>query len=150
MSGVAPAQGQREQAHERPTAPRLRLLPKRTAAAAHNSEADAPLPRTRFARKRASTESHNQGLQPSVLIVGADAARRGQVRDEMSGLMPPGTRFEELGAFWQVLERAPCSRMVILSGDLDELSAESLLHSLAHRHPDLPVVSLESAAAQLR
>jgi hypothetical protein len=61
--------------------------------------------------------------------------------------MSTGTQFEEAGTFWEVLERAPWSRMVILSGDLDELPGESLLHSLAHRHPDLPVVSFEPRAA---
>ena len=37
-------------------------------------------------------------------------------------------------------------KRMILSGELDELPAESLLHTLGHRHPDLPVVSLEAEA----
>jgi hypothetical protein len=63
-------------------------------------------------------------------------------------VMPGGTRFVELGTLWQLLERAPESRAVILSGDLDDVPAEALLHTLAHRHPDLPVVSVGAAAVR--
>jgi hypothetical protein len=80
-----------------------------------------------------------------VLVAGADPAARARVRQELGELMPSGTRFEELGTFWEVLARASSSRMVILSGDVDELPAEKLMRSLAHRHPDLPVVSLAAA-----
>jgi hypothetical protein len=103
----------------------------------------------------ADTRSRNVGAASStdasrapVLIAGGDAATRGQVRDELAAVMPGGTRFEELGTFWQLLERAPRSRAVILSGDLDDVTAESLLHTLAHRHPDLPVVCVGSAATR--
>jgi hypothetical protein len=71
---------------------------------------------------------------------------RAEVLRDLSETMPAGTRFEELGTFWEVLARAPTSRVVILSGELDEVPAESLLHTLGHRHPDLPVVSLEASA----
>jgi len=43
---------------------------------------------------------------------------------------------------WEVLAHAPSSRIVILSGELDDAPAESLMHTLGHRHPGLPVVSL--------
>jgi hypothetical protein len=82
-----------------------------------------------------------------VLIAGRDAARRAEVRRDLSETMPAGTRFEELGTFWELLVQAPAARMVILSGEVDELPAESLLHTLAHRHPDLPVVSVEKTAS---
>jgi hypothetical protein len=39
---------------------------------------------------------------------------------------------------------------VIISGELDDVPAESLLHTLGHRHPGLPVVSVEATAAGLR
>jgi hypothetical protein len=90
--------------------------------------------------------SSQRGNGGPVLIAGQDAAARARVRRELGEVMSSGTQFEEAATFWEVLERAPGSRMIVLSGDLDELPAESLLHSLGHRHPDLPVVSLESAA----
>jgi hypothetical protein len=128
------------------SAPRLRLLPKGTRTRADGAEA------ARWSRERAATQQaervsaeRSNGSAP-VLIAGADAVRRASLREELSERMP-GTRFEELGTFWEVLARAASSRMVILSGDLDELPAESLLRALAHRHPDLPVVSLESPTA---
>jgi hypothetical protein len=121
-------------------APRLRLLPKAE--------------RTRKSVVREPAPAHLEqgpaiGAEPSqapVLIAGQDAATRARVRSELSELMPAGTRFEELGTFWELLFHAPSSRLVILSGDVDELPAESMLRTLAHRHPDLPVVSLEASA----
>ena len=123
-------------------APRLRLLPKggRTPAGEHEQGTSAehhptadPLPAP-------------AGADSPVLIAGRDAVKRAEVHQEMSELLPAGTCFEELDSFWEVLVKAPSSRMVILSGELDELPAESLLHTLGHRHPDLPVVSLEPDA----
>jgi hypothetical protein len=78
-----------------------------------------------------------------VLIAGADADQRADVLEQLSRTMPDSTRFEQAEAFWEVLAQAPRSRIVILSGELDERSAESMLHTLGHRHPDLPVVSFE-------
>jgi len=122
-------------------APRLRLLPKgggtpRADERDHGAWADH---RDGSGERVAAT----RGDLP-VLIAGRDAARRAEVRCELRELMPAGTRFEELGTFWEVLVQAPSARMVILSGELDELPAESLLHTLGHRHPDLPVVSLDA------
>jgi hypothetical protein len=72
------------------------------------------------------------------------------VLHDLSETMPSGTHFEELGALWEVLAWAPASRAVIISGELDDVPAESLLHTLGHRHPGLPVVSVEAVAAGLR
>jgi hypothetical protein len=72
------------------------------------------------------------------------------VLHDLSETMPAGTHFEELGALWEVLTWAPASRAVIISGELDDVPAESLLHTLGHRHPGLPVVSVEAVAAGLR
>jgi DNA-binding NtrC family response regulator len=78
-----------------------------------------------------------------VLIAGRDANRREAVLQDLAETMPPATAFEQAGAFWEVLVQAPRISMVILSGELDDVPAESLLAMLAHRHPDLPVVSLD-------
>jgi DNA-binding NtrC family response regulator len=85
----------------------------------------------------------NAPEEQPVLIAGRDSAGRAAVLRELSRTMPADTLFEQAGAFWEVLERAPAISMVILSGELDEVPAESLLGMLAHRHPDLPVVSLD-------
>jgi hypothetical protein len=81
-----------------------------------------------------------------VVIAGRDPFRRAEVLHDLSETMPAGTRFEEAGELWEVLACAPASRAVILSGELDHVPAESLLHTLGHRHPGLPVVSLEASA----
>jgi hypothetical protein len=117
----------------------------------NHDESWAGAPRLRLTAKGASPVQSPAGSSPEgaaqpVLIAGGDAATRAQVRDELAAVMPGGTRFEELGTFWQLLERAPQSRAVILSGDLDDVPAESLLHTLAHRHPHLPVVTVGAAA----
>jgi hypothetical protein len=64
----------------------------------------------------------------------------------LTKIMTRRTPFEQAGTFWEVLVRAPASRMVILSGELDGMPAESLLHMIGHRHPGLPVVSLDASA----
>jgi hypothetical protein len=123
-------------------APRLQLRAKGTSAPQSQRAMSHAGPRGLDAR--APHGEHDAGRP--VLIAGGDAATRAQVRDELAAVMPGGIRFEELGTFWQLLARAPESRAVILSGDLDDVPAESLLHTLAHRHPDLPVVTIGSAA----
>src|ERR1700737_3521379 len=142
MTGVALAAVDHHVAPRFSSAPRLRLLPKggrATAAAGHAA-------RERLAHGPAPALAPAPAPRAPVLIAGRDTARRAEVRRDLSELMPAGTRFEERGTFWEVLVQAPSARMVILSGEVDELSAESLLHTLAHRPPDLPVVSLEAAA----
>jgi hypothetical protein len=57
--------------------------------------------------------------------------------------MPEGTVFDELSTLGEVLERAPGSRMVILNGGLEDVSARSLMRILAQRHPSLPVISVD-------
>jgi len=46
---------------------------------------------------------------------------------------------------WEVLAHARESRLVVIAGGFDELQREALLHTVANRHPGLPVVSLEPA-----
>jgi hypothetical protein len=52
--------------------------------------------------------------------------------------------FAEADAFSEVLVRAPSSGMVILSGELEDVPAESFMRMLAHRNPGLPVVSIDA------
>jgi hypothetical protein len=122
-----------------PSTPRLRLLQGEGSprAALHGEESG----------------SHRGATQPAprlvdegapLLIVGADPARRAALVHQLTHTMPTGTSFEELSTFAQVLERAPLSRMVILSGGLEDISARSLMRILGQRHPRLPVVSLEA------
>jgi hypothetical protein len=82
-----------------------------------------------------------------VLIAGTDPLQRASLLDELSRSMPSDTPFTEASAISEVLERAPGSRIVVLSGDLDDASAETLVHLLGHRHPRLPIVSIGAPAA---
>jgi hypothetical protein len=82
-----------------------------------------------------------------VLIAGGDPLRRASLLDELARSMPSDTPFTEASAISDVLERAPGSRMVVLSGDLDDASAETLVRLLGHRHPRLPIVSIGAPAA---
>jgi hypothetical protein len=77
-----------------------------------------------------------------ILIAGADPRRRAAVLADLTEALPVDTPFGEAGAAWEVLEQAPSSGVVMLAGDLDEVTAESLMHVLGHRHPSLPVVAL--------
>lgn len=82
--------------------------------------------------------------EPPILLAGRDSARRAILLDELIQTMPQSTTFEVAGAFSEVLEHAPASRMVILSGDLPDVSAESFASALGRRHPRLPVIRLEA------
>jgi hypothetical protein len=133
-------------------APKLRLLPSRNSSYATSMVPDLFPTVTRGAaadEQRASlrlVEDTPQQERP-VLIAGRDASDRQAVLNDLVETMPPETAFEQAGAFWEVLVQAPTISMVILSGDLDDVPAESLLAMLAHRHPDLPVVSLDASSA---
>ncbi len=61
---------------------------------------------------------------------------------ELRSVLPEGTRFIEAGETWEVVARAPGSRMVVLAGDLGETSCSSLLRLLARRNPALPVLAV--------
>jgi hypothetical protein len=82
-----------------------------------------------------------------VLIAGADPVRRASLLGELARSMPPHTPFTEASAITEVLEHAPDSRLVVLSGDLDDAPAETLMRLLGHRHPRLPIVSIGAPAA---
>jgi len=74
-----------------------------------------------------------------VLLAGANA----WLRAELRATLPPRTVFAEASDVAEVLERARSSRLVILAGDLDDADAESMMHLLGQRHPQLPVVCVE-------
>jgi hypothetical protein len=93
-------------------------------------------PDERASARRSSAE------RSRILIAGADAERRAAVLADLTEALPADTQFGEAGAAWEVLEQAPSSGVVMLAGDLDEVTAESLMHVLGHRHPSLPVVAL--------
>jgi hypothetical protein len=80
-----------------------------------------------------------------VLLAGSSEDRRRELLAELSRTLTPSTRFREASVAWEVLQQAPTSRMVILSGDLDDISAESLTRLVGRRHPWLPVLTLDQA-----
>jgi hypothetical protein len=85
-----------------------------------------------------------------VLVAGKDATRRDAMIDELAQTMAPGTRFAHAAASWEVLALAGSSRMVVLSGELEEITSESLMRMLSNRFPALPVVALDAPAELAR
>ncbi len=83
-----------------------------------------------------------------ILVAGADPAQRAAVLHDLSESLPEGAQLGEAGAVSEVLERAPASSVVMLAGDLDDVSAESVMHMLGSRHPSLPVVALGPPAVR--
>ncbi len=81
-----------------------------------------------------------------ILLAGADAERRATLLDELSQTLPESTVFEQADAVCEALEHASGSRMAFIAGDLDDAPAESLMQTLAHRHPELPVLIVDGPA----
>lgn len=77
-----------------------------------------------------------------VLIAGAQPAARAKMRRQLGELLPEGTPFVEACETWEVVARAPSSRLVVLTGDLRDLSARGLMRVLSRRHPLLPVIAV--------
>jgi hypothetical protein len=114
---------------------------------------DVPAP---LADERATTAAGFETEYPTeaacgdtspVLVAGRDPGGRANAIDSLSEIMPKRTLFQEVGTFWEVLVRAPAIRMVVLTGELDGIPTESVLHMLGRRHPGLPVVSLDAPAS---
>jgi hypothetical protein len=103
----------------------------------------------RGARDGAPVQGREFEERSRILLVGADAHRRASLRKELTSTLPSSTRFEEAAETWEVLEHAPCSGVVMLTGDLQDASAESLMHLLGDRYPKLPVVALDTRAPML-
>jgi hypothetical protein len=126
-----------------PVAHRLSLRPRERALAAAR---EALRTRSAAAPSQTGPGPSPAGHAPTILIAGHDPARRADVLDQLSRTMSERTRFEQAGSFWEVLVQAPWSRMVVISGELDDGPPESLRHTLARRHPNLPVVSFAARA----
>ena len=136
-----------------PGAPRLRLLAGHDGSNVAKRRLQAPrapqTPERNVARApvaRAPVQSSPSADAP-VLVAGKDATRRASMIEELASTMAPGTCFTHAAASWEVLALAGSSRMVILSGGLEEISNESLMRMLSHRYPALPVVALDAQSA---
>jgi hypothetical protein len=127
-------------------APRLRLLPTGGGAGGHPHAVGAEVAETSSTLRLFSRPSASE--QP-VLIAGSDPAAREALRSDLARSMSPDTVIQQARAVWEVLARAGDSSVVILSGELEELSGEHLMQMLAHRHPGLPVVNLDDRSAPL-
>jgi hypothetical protein len=125
--------------------PALRLLPDPV-------PAERPVePHTPPERPRGGAGAHPPMLRAvagptRILLAGANAERRARLLDELSQGLPQSTVFEQADAVCDALEHAPGSRMVFIVGDLDDAPAESLMQTLAHRHPALPVLIVDGPA----
>jgi hypothetical protein len=121
-----------------PDSPTLRFVTERAAA----STVDRERRQARFERSHRVSREHAS----PILIAGRDRASRAEVLDSLAEEMGPDATFEQAETFSEVLLRAPASRMVVLSGELDGIPLESLRRKLARRHPDLPVATLDARA----
>ncbi|HEX4482747.1 MAG TPA: hypothetical protein VH081_03095 [Solirubrobacteraceae bacterium] len=142
-------------------APKLRLF------AGGEAARTARLAKPKFKRKPTGARLASQHDAPStwapsanvpaspagdapVLVAGKDATRRDAMIDELARTMAPDTRFAHAAASWEVLALAGSSRMVVLSGELEEITSESLMRMLSNRFPALPVVALDAPAELAR
>lgn len=125
-------------------APKLRLMP-------IGGSAVTRRPRKRRSALRllgapsASVTSASQA-QP-ILLAGGDQSARTSVLRDLTRSMPSSTSFEQASAIWEVLARAPQSKLVILSGALEGIPAQALMQMLGHRHPEVPVVCIDDASS---
>ncbi|HXA55249.1 MAG TPA: hypothetical protein VNV37_10305 [Solirubrobacteraceae bacterium] len=95
-------------------------------------------PSTLISKRR----SRRQRPCSRILVAGADPAQRAAVLHDLSETLPASAQIGEACAVAEVLERASSSSVVMLAGDIGELSAESMMQLLGDRHPGLPVVAL--------
>jgi hypothetical protein len=116
-------------------APKLRLLPKEGSVAKRDD--DVKSLQLRLVGGPAPAEK-------PVLLAGGDASARSSVRRDLAETMPRSATFEQAGAIWELLIRAPEASMVVLSGELEEIPAQSLMQMLVHRSPEVPVVCLDA------
>jgi hypothetical protein len=125
-------------------APKLRLLPK-------GGSVVAERPRKRRAALRLlgtpSASSAPKSQTQSILLAGGDQLARTSVLRDLARSMPASASFEQASAIWEVLARAPQSKLVILSGSLEGIPAQALMQMLGHRHPEVPVVCIDDASS---
>lgn len=125
---------------------RLRLLQGRSGAAQPAAPAVWPAADAGVGEK-AHLHILDEDPPRGILVAASDARRRGRLLRELSQRLPQGTPLTEAAATWEVLEQAPHSRLVMLAGELDGSSTESVMHLLGNRHPQLPVLTLGASAA---
>lgn len=106
--------------------PRLRLL----------REDHEPEPRRD--RKPQAAKSSTR----TVLVAGAQPGARAKMLRQLRELLPDDTPFVEACETWEVVAQASSSRLVVLTGDLGDLSARGLMRVLSRRHPLLPVIAV--------
>lgn len=96
-------------------------------------------------------EAHTEQRDaPLILIVAAGARKRALVHRELASALAPDTRFAQAANVWEVLEQAQHSGVVMLAGDLPDVSVHTLMELLGRRQPWLPVVVLDAPEAQTR
>jgi hypothetical protein len=101
-------------------------------------------PELRLVADRARRDHEPAPRVAPVLLAGADERGRAMLRAEFGATLPSRTRWVEASDVAEALECAAHSRMVILAGDLDDADAESLMRMLGRRHPELPVICVET------
>lgn len=126
-------------------APKLRLMPIGGSAVAPRRSPKPRSPLRLLGASSAPGAAASQG-QP-ILLAGGDQSVRTSVLRDLARSMPPSTSFEQAGAIWEVLARAPQSKLVILSGALEGIPAQALMQMLGHRHPEVPVVCIDDASS---
>jgi CheY-like chemotaxis protein len=77
-----------------------------------------------------------------VLIAGADPAVRAHMLEELTDQLPADTLFAHASETWEVIAAASTSNMVVLAGDLKEMSGSSMMRLLGRRYPTLPVLAV--------
>jgi hypothetical protein len=120
--GEQPASGQRP--------PRLQALRESLGAITDHASDERPRRRIR----------DSEDL-PRVVLAGGELGRRAAVNYELAYRMPDAVVLEA-DEVWEVLQQAPGSCLVVLAGDLDDAPAVALERLLAHRHPELTVLTL--------
>lgn len=86
------------------------------------------------------------GQAQRVVLAGGAAARRAAVHEQLADSLPRA-RLLEAADVWEVLQLAPRASLVVLAGDLHDAAATAVMRLLAHRHPDLNVISLADSTA---
>jgi len=81
-----------------------------------------------------------------VLVAGVDGEARARMLCELREVLPADSRFVETDQTWRALALAEDSQMVVLVGDLAELSGAATVRLLARRQPSLPVLAVRGEA----
>jgi hypothetical protein len=125
--------------------PKLRLLPKKCNGRRRRGHLELASQASHLelaSQAEHEPEPDRAGARRSILLAGGEASDREAVLCDLRRRMPGGTSFKQAETLWEMLARAAESSMVVLSGKLEDVCAESLMQMLAHRNPTLPVVSL--------